>query len=103
MSVPQRTASFDGAVAGNDVVLLTNDVTASTVGTKLVSATIGVVTSEVNLSDEFGLSASVGWESGTQIEINNNSHYITSPFAIGTLTILPFARSLASCSSLRES
>jgi hypothetical protein len=88
-------ATFDAAVAGNDVVLITNDVTASTVGTKLVNATIGVVTSEVNLSDEFGISASVGWNSGTQIEINDNSHYITQPFATGLMTILPGAESLA--------
>ena len=88
-------ASFDGAVAGNDVVLLTNDVTASTVDIKLVDASIGVVTSEANLSDAFGISASVGWDSGTQIEINDNSHYITQPFATGTLTILPSAESLA--------
>ena len=88
-------ATFDAAVAGNDVVLITNDVTASTVGTKLVNATIGVVTSEVNLSDEFGMSASVGWDSGTQIEINDNSHYITQPFATGLMTILSSAESLA--------
>jgi len=88
-------ASFDGAVAGNDVVLITNDVTASTVDTKLVNATIGVVTSEVNLSDEFGMSASVGWDSGTQIEINDNSHYITQPFSNGLMTILSSTESLA--------
>ena len=76
---------FDNAVAINDVVFTTNDITASTLGTKLVNATIGVVTSEDNLSDEFGLASAIAWESGTQVEINDNTHYITSPFATGLL------------------
>ena len=93
-------AEFDTAVAINDVVLITNDITASKLNTKLVNASIGVVTSEVNLSDEFGLSASVGWDSGTAIEINNNTHYITSPFPTGLLTVLTGSESLAYVSGI---
>lgn len=88
-------AEFDAAVATSDVVFTTNDITASRLGTKVVDATIGVVTSEVNLSDEFGISSTVGWESGTVLEINDNSHYITSPFSVGLLTILTSNESLA--------
>ena len=86
---------FDTAVANNDVVFTTNDITASSLGTKLVNATIGVVTSEVNLSDEFGMASAIDWESGTEVEINDNSHYITSPFSLGLLTILSTSESLA--------
>ena len=86
---------FDNGVANNDVVFMTNDITASDVGTKLVNATIGVVTSEVNLSNEFGMASSIGWESGTVVEINDNTHYITSPFPPGILTILSVNESLA--------
>ena len=86
---------FDTAVANNDVVFTTNDITASNVNTKLIDATIGVVTSEDNLSDEFGLSSSIAWESGSDIGINVNTHYITSPFPIGTLTVFSTSESLA--------
>lgn len=88
-------AAFDAAIANNDVVFLTNDVTASSVGTKLVGATIGVVTSEVNLSDELGIASTVGWDSGTEIEINDNTHFITSAFSPELLTILSANESLA--------
>ncbi len=86
---------FDAAVAVNDVVYITEDVTSANVNTKLVNAEIGVVTEEDNLSDEFGMAAGIAWESGTQVEINDNSHYITSPFSLGLLTILTANESLA--------
>ncbi|MGB5472525.1 MAG: LamG domain-containing protein, partial [Gammaproteobacteria bacterium] len=88
-------AVFDTAVAASDVVYITEDVSSSTVGTKLVSAPIGVVTEEDNLSDEFGLSASIAWETGTQVEINDNTHYITAPFPTGLLTVMTSTESLA--------
>ena len=87
--------AFDTAVANNDVVYMTNDITSNNLGTKLVDATIGVVTSEDNLSDEFGMASNIAWESGSDIGINNNSHYITSPFPIGTLTVFSTSESLA--------
>ncbi len=88
-------AEFDTGVANNDVAFTTNDITASRLGTKLVDAAIGVVTAEVNLSDEFGLASTVGWDSGTQVEINDNSHYITQPLTLGLSTILSTSESLA--------
>ncbi|MGB5345039.1 MAG: LamG domain-containing protein, partial [Woeseia sp.] len=88
-------ADFNAAVSSSNVVFLTNDVTASSVGSKLVGATIGVVTSEDNLSDEFGISSGIAWESGTAVTIDNNSHYITSPFSTGSLTIFSSGESLA--------
>ena len=86
---------FNTAAANNDVTYATNDITASRLGTKLVDATIGVVTSEDNLSDEFGMASSIGWDSGTVVEINDNTHYITSPFATGLLTVFSGSESLA--------
>jgi len=86
---------FDAAVAVNNVVYITEDVSSSNVNTKLVNAAIGVVTEEDNLSDEFGMAAGIAWESGTQVEINDNSHYITSPFSLGLLTIFTANESLA--------
>ncbi|MDX1516083.1 MAG: DNRLRE domain-containing protein, partial [Woeseiaceae bacterium] len=88
-------AEYDAAVADSDVVFTTNDITANRLGTKVVDATIGVVTSEVNLSDEFGMASTVGWDSGTALDINDNTHYITSPFSVGVFTILSSNESLA--------
>lgn len=88
-------SEFDTAVAASNVVFTTNDITASRLNTKLVNAPIGVVTSEDNLSDEFGLSSSIGWESGDVVEINDNVHYITNPFPVGLLTIFSSSDSLA--------
>lgn len=88
-------SAFDNAIATNDVVFISEDVNANSVGTKLVNANIGVVTEEVNLSDEFGLSSGIAWESGTEIGIISNAHYITSPFSIGSLTVLNTTESLA--------
>ena len=86
---------FDTAVAANSVVFMTNDINSASLGIKLVDASIGVVTSEANLSDEFGMASSIGWESGNALNIQNNSHYISLPFATGDLEIFSVADSLA--------
>ena len=88
-------SNFDTAVAASDVVFITEDVLSGNVGTKLVNAPIGVVTEEANLSDEFGFSAGIGWDAGTELGIDDNTHYITEPFAVGTVTILSTSESLA--------
>ena len=88
-------AEFDIAVANNDVVFTTNDITASNLNTKLVGATIGVVTSEDNLSDEFGLSSSIGWGSANYIGVVDNTHYITLPFETVKFPISSASESLA--------
>ena len=95
ISQSDSQANFDAAVTVSDVVYITEDVASGTLGTKLVNAPIGVVTEEDNLSDEFGMSAGIAWETGTQVEINDNTHYITSPFPTGLLTILTSAESMA--------
>ena len=80
--------TYDSAIAANDVVYITEDAWSGSIGTKLVNAPIGIVAEEVNMSDEFGLSGGVDWESGTQITIDNNSHYITQPFSTGAMTVI---------------
>ena len=86
---------FDAALVGQDVVFITEDVASGSLGSKLVDATIGVVTEEDNLSDEFGLSDSIHWGSGTTLTIDDNLHFITSPFSLGPLTVLNTNHSLS--------
>ena len=78
---------FDTAVAANDVVFITEDVSSGNVGNKLVNATIGVVNEEGGLVDEFGFAPSEVNYSATDIGIVDVSHYITIPFVAGPLTI----------------
>ncbi|MCP5093087.1 MAG: DNRLRE domain-containing protein, partial [Gammaproteobacteria bacterium] len=87
-------AQFDAAVATNDVVYIGEDVNAGDLGTKLVGATIGVVTEEARLADEFGFADGIHWGSGTSLNIDN-THYITTPLASGPVTILTATESLA--------
>ena len=81
-------ASFDAAVAVNDVAYITEDINATDLNTKLKSTTIGVVNEEVNLTDDFGMSATLIWlPPADTIEITNTTHYITSTFTAGPLLI----------------
>lgn len=95
IDVDDPQSAFDAATAVNDVVFITEDITASNLNTKLVTASIGVVTEEDNLSDEFGFSAGIEWESGTALNIDDNAHYITAPFALGPLSVFSSPESLA--------
>ena len=81
---------YSGAENNNDVMFVSESVTSSDVGTQATTLDIGIFVEEVALPDEMEFSAAphshtnVG---GTQIDIVNNTHYITSPFGTGPLTI----------------
>ncbi len=81
-------ATFDTAVAANDVVYISEDVNSGDLSTKLRDAAIGIVNEEPNLVDEFRIAGSHGYPAWTTaVTILDNSHYITSPFNTGSLTI----------------
>jgi len=82
-------ANFDAAVAANDVAYVASTVSEATLGTKLKDAPIGVVNELATLVDEFGIAQeSIGYKSRIEIDVLNNTHYITQPFPTGLLTIL---------------
>lgn len=87
-------AAFDAAAAVNDVVYIVEDILSNDLGGKLAGASIGVVTEEYALADEFGFSGGIHWGSGTSLVIDN-SHYITQPLAAGNVTILTTIGDLA--------
>jgi len=95
ISAAENQAAFDTAVANNDVVYITEDVFSGDLNTKLVAAPIGVVCEEMNLSDEFGMAATIVWQSGTALTIQDNTHFITSPYGLGPLTVAFASESLA--------
>ncbi len=80
-------SEFDAALLTADVVYVTCDTSASSVGSKLASTALGVVVEEAGLFDEQDLSSTSGSVASNTIEITDNTHYITSPFSMGSLTI----------------
>lgn len=79
---------MDAAVATADVAYISETTYSSTLGTKLRDAPIGVVCEEVALTDEMGISTSRLNPWGTQIDIVDNTHEITSPYPLGPLTVM---------------
>lgn len=98
LSDQSSSSAYDAAVAVNDVVFIGEDVSSSSVGTKLTDAPIGVITEEANLSDEFGMSSTISWGNGSVINVDDNSHYITQTFPTGSLQVLASSSSLADLS-----
>ncbi|HMN42865.1 MAG TPA: LamG domain-containing protein [Phycisphaerales bacterium] len=80
-------AAFDAAVRASSCAYVSETITSGDLGTKLVGVTIGVVSEEQALSDEFGFSTSTAMFDNTAMNVTNTSHYITSQLVAGTLTI----------------
>ena len=78
-------ASFDAAIAANDVAYIPQEITSSNLGTKLRDAAIGVVNEEGEQVDELGFANDKVFKSRREIDVIDNSHYITQPFATGLL------------------
>lgn len=81
-------AIYDTALASAHVVYVSEEVSDGQVSTKLRLATIGVVSEDRNLDNEIGFTTSNGGTSdGTQINLTDNSHAITSGLSTGNLTL----------------
>ena len=87
ISANDTQGNFDAAVATSDAAYISEEITSGDLNTKLVSATIGIVTEETALLDEFGFSSGKLDFTDTAIDITDNTHYITSPFSVGSLTV----------------
>lgn len=79
--------NFDAAVATHDVVYVSDSVSGFNVGTKLTDSALGVVNQEGPLNDELGIATGYATTVGTEINIRDTSHYISSPFRAGALSI----------------
>ena len=89
--------NFDTALATNDVVFVSEEVSTSSLGTKLLGATIGVVNESATVASNLELVADhFDTISGTSFVIEDNTHYITQDFALGELTILTSSSQLLS-------
>ena len=79
--------NFDAKAANNDVVYVSEAVNSNTFGMapKLAATTLGVVNEEGGLNDELGMAVGLTWPVGNSFSITDTSHYITQPFAAGSL------------------
>jgi hypothetical protein len=92
ISASASQADFDAAVGDSDVAYVSEEVLSTELGTKLRGAPIGVVNEESALYDDFGLAEYPSTPSPTTaLNITDNTHYITEPFALGWLTILSWS------------
>ena len=85
-------ANFDAAADTSDVAYVGNEVAANQAGTKLRNTDIGVVNTGRNLVDGFGFSSNNSSYIDSAVDITDNSHYITSLFSTGLLTIVTSAQ-----------
>ena len=81
------TGDYDNAIALAHVIYVPEDGGSSSVGSKLSATEMGVVFEDGDLFSPLGLSTSQTSYTGSAISIVDNTHYITSPFGIGDLTI----------------
>jgi prepilin-type N-terminal cleavage/methylation domain-containing protein len=99
-SIRDSDGDYAGAAANNEVMYISESSGSGDVGTQATNLDIGIVVEEDYCWDEmeFG-SVGNGGESGDSITITDNSHYITSPFATGSLTIYTAADAVGSLPS----
>ncbi len=87
-------AEYDAAMADADVVYVVTSVSPSTVGSKLNSTSLGVVSDKDNLNDELLMTDTNGGSyTGSQIDIIDNTHYITSTVATADMNNLTITTS----------
>ena len=80
--------TYDELLSKVQAAYVSEQCNSGSVNTKLRDASIGVLNDEPFLNDAFKVSSSDGASlTGTQIDIVDNTHYITSLFSIGLLTI----------------
>ncbi|MDX2505986.1 MAG: LamG domain-containing protein, partial [Gammaproteobacteria bacterium] len=81
--------NYNNLAADNDVAYVSESVddTAWGLASGLAASTIGVVNEEGAINDDLGTSGSYSYNVGKNMDVIDNSHYITSLFPAGTLPI----------------
>lgn len=80
-------AEYNAAMADADAILVAGTVNANSVSTKLLGASVGVVIEQGGILDDMKIATGSGSYTGTNIDVVNNSHYITSEFNTGSIQI----------------
>lgn len=78
-----------------DAIYISENVLSGNLNTKLKDATVGILNEERALFGEFELASQDGGTySETRIDVTDNTHYVTSPFNLGTLQITSTSQEL---------
>jgi len=81
ISASASQTEFNDAVLNNDVAFIFEGINDADLNTKLVQTSIGIVSEEVRLIDEFGIASNYVWAYSNFLNILDASHYITSAFS----------------------
>jgi len=81
------SGEFAAAMALNDVIYISQEITTLTNVTKLRDAVIGIVNEEYLISSDLGLGSGTGTGFFNDIDVRDDTHYITSGFALGALAL----------------
>lgn len=87
ISAAASQTEFDNAVLNSDVAFIYEGIDDTDLNTKLVQTTIGIVSEEVRLIDEFGIGSNYVWAYTRDLSILDASHYITSAFPSGVVSM----------------
>jgi hypothetical protein len=87
ISATASAGTFNTAALTSSCAYISETVTSTDLNTKLKNTTMGVVSEEPALVDDFEFSSNYTMFNGTAINVTNTTHYITSQFPAGTLTI----------------
>jgi hypothetical protein len=78
-------ANFDNAVSVNPVAYVSEEIDSAELFGKLNDTIIGVINEDAGMVADLALSQNHLLQNLAQVDITDNSHYITEPFAIGLL------------------
>ena len=81
-------ADFDAAVTLNPVVYVSSEIDPGELAGKLDDTIVGVVNEEAGLVADFAFAQNHLFQSLAQIDITDNTHYITEPFTTGLLNFV---------------
>lgn len=88
IAASENQSKFNSAVTGTHAAYVSETITATSLGTKLVNTTIGVVNEEPLLIDDFGFASGTVFQITTRnATVTDNTHYITSTLSLGGITI----------------
>ncbi len=94
ISASASQATFDTNAAANDVAYISEEINSGDLNTKLKGKALGIVNEEPALADDFSVAANYSNPTSNAITVALNTHFITSPFSLGSLTITSSSQSL---------
>ncbi len=83
----KSAAEFSPLIAANDVMYISNQIDRNDILDKSLDLAMGIITEKRLLYVDLRFAAFVDWDTLDAVHVIDNTHEITSPFAIGELTV----------------